>query len=178
MADRDRPHFDRQRAVTTDSDLHPLTEELSEAWWTNQRILLHLIDETPEEGMRCTLSKRGGRDVARQFGHLHDVRVWQLEKRAKALSEGLSTFPSKCSPSKEELREALEASAARIDTFLRDVLNGVPKRRGFKKGIFTTLSYFVAHESHHRGTILTTLKEKGHLPHKNARYAIWDWDRR
>lgn len=36
--------------------------------------------------MRGTLSKRGGRDVARQFTHLHNGH---LEKRAKDLSEEL-----------------------------------------------------------------------------------------
>ena len=66
----------------------------------------------------------------------------------------------------------------RMEEFLSDVLAGTPKRRGFRKGIFTTLSYFVAHESHHRGSILLTLKMSGHALEKDAAYAIWDWDRR
>jgi len=47
---------------------------------------------------------------------------------------------------------------------------------GFKKGIFTTLSYFIAHESHHRGSILLTLKEAGYNLDKDDRDAIWSWD--
>jgi uncharacterized damage-inducible protein DinB len=139
-----------------------MTEELLEAWRTNHRINLMLIDAIGEEGMRCTLSKRGGRDVARQFAHLHNVRIWQLERRAKDLAEGLVTFESKDSPSKDRLKEAMSASSSAVEQFLTGVLGGEAKRKGFKKGVFTTLSYFVAHESHHRGSILLTLKQSGH----------------
>ncbi len=153
-----------------------MREELLEAWRTNNRINLFLIDKISVAGMRCSLSKRGGRDVARQFAHMHDVRVWHLEKRARDLAEGLEKFASKVTPTKTQLRKALSASGEAVESFLEGVLAGEPKRRGFKKGIFTTLGYFVAHESHHRGNILLTLKECGHNIDKAAQYAIWGWD--
>lgn len=155
-----------------------MTEELLEAWRTNHRINLMLVDAISEEGMRCTLSKRGGRDVARQFAHLHNVRIWQLERRAKDLVAGLVTFESKDSPSKDRLKEALSASSSAVEQFLSGVLAGEAKRKGFQKGVFTTLSYFVAHESHHRGSILLTLKQSGHAVPKDVAFGIWDWDRR
>ena len=55
-----------------------MPEELLEAWRTNNRINLYLIDHISDEGMVSTLSKHGGRDVARQFAHMHNVRVWHL----------------------------------------------------------------------------------------------------
>ncbi len=79
-------------------------------------------------------------------------------------------------PSKAQLKKAFTASSRAVETFLEDVLAGAPKRKGFKKGIFTTLSYFIAHESHHRGSILLTLKEAGHNLNQADRYAIWSWD--
>jgi len=153
-----------------------VAEDLLEAWRTNNRINLYLIDHISAAGMKCTLSKRGGRDVARQFAHMHNVRVWHLEKRAKDLAEGLTTFSTKVTPGKGELRKALAASSTAVESFLGDVLAGKPKRRGFKKGVFTTLGYFIAHESHHRGNILLTLKECGHSLDKDLQYAIWGWD--
>lgn len=39
------------------------------------------------------------------------------------------------------------------------------------------LGYFIAHDSHHRGNILLTLKQCGHAPPQDVRYAIWDWDK-
>ncbi len=65
---------------------------------------------------------------------------------------------------------ALEAGW--VEFFLDGVLAGEPKRRGLKKGIFATLGYFVAHESHHRGNILLTLKECGHNIDKAARRTV------
>ena len=155
-----------------------MADDILEAWRTNNRINLLLLEHISAEGLRCTLSKRGGRDVARQFAHLHNVRIWHLEKRAKDLAEGLETFPSKDSPSREGLVTALTTSGEAVGAFLADVLAGESGRRGFKKGIFTTLSYFVAHESHHRGSILLTLKQCGHKVDKDIAYKIWDWDRR
>jgi uncharacterized damage-inducible protein DinB len=148
-----------------------MLEEILEAWRTNNRINLFLL-----EGLRCTLSKRGGRDVARQFAHLHDVRVYHLEKRAKDLAEGLVVFRSKESPSREAVKDALGASGLAVEALLSDVFSGKPKRRGFKKGIATQLAYFVSHESHHRGSILLTLKESGHKVDQETAYAIWAWD--
>ncbi len=157
-----------------------MRDELLEAWRTNNRINLFLLNHISAAGLKCTLSKRGGREVARQFAHLHDVRVYHLEKRAKDLSKGLTKFQSKGAdkviPKKSELKKALTASSAAIETFLGDVLEGAPKRRGFKKGIFTTLGYFIAHESHHRGSILLTLKQSGHKLDNKTAYAIWAWD--
>ncbi len=85
-------------------------DDLLEAWRTNHRINLFLIEKITEEGLRATLSKHGGRDVARQLAHMHDNRVWHLEKRAKDLAEGLDAFASKRSPPKAELVAAHEAS--------------------------------------------------------------------
>ena len=155
-----------------------MPDDTLEAWRTNNRISLFLIDRISAPGMRCTLSKRGGRGVAGQFGHMHNNRVWHLEKRAKDLAEGLDIFPPKTHPTKAALKKAFIASGNAIEAFLTDLAAGTPKRRGFKKGIPSALAYFVAHESHHRGTILLTLKECGHNLDQDTRYAIWGmWDK-
>lgn len=152
-------------------------EQLLEAWRTNNRINLFLIDEISDEGMKCTLSTRGGRNVVRQLCHVHNNRVYQLENRARDLAEGLVKFESKEEPGKARLKACLEASGERVEAYLRDVAEGVPQRRGFKKGVLTNLGYLIAHESHHRGSILLTLKQCGHGLGKAASYAIWNWDK-
>jgi len=154
-----------------------VVDQLLEAWHTNNRINLFLIDRITDEGLRCSLSSRGGRDVARQFAHMHDVRVWALQTRAKDLASGLKIFASKQSPDRSTLKSALTASAEAIGRFLTDLIAGKPKRRGAKKGWITHLSYFIAHESHHRGSILLTLKQAGHPLDQDTRYAIWNWDK-
>lgn len=153
-----------------------MTDDLLEAWRTHDRIHQLLLDGISDEGLRVTLSKRGGRDVAGQFAHVHNVRLWHLKKRARDLAEGLSTFPPKVRAERAALRQALEASGRRIGTFLQDVRAGEPGRRGFRQGLFTTFAYLVAHEAHHRGSILLTLKTAGHPVERSTRDRIWGWD--
>lgn len=152
-------------------------EQLIETWRTNNRILLFLIDHISDEGMKCTLSKRGGRNVVRQFAHLHNVRVWHLENRARDLAKDLHVFETHEEPGKERLKACLLASGARIETFIAESAAGRAKRRPSKKGIIATVGYFIAHESHHRGSILLTLKQCGHKLDQQTQYAIWDWDK-
>ena len=154
-----------------------LLPQLLEAWHTNNRINLFLVERIDEEGMKCTLSKRGGRNVVRQLAHLHNVRAWHLESRARDLSKGLHVFATQDEPDKKTLAAALTASADAIATFLTRCVTGEGKARPSKKGVISTLAYFVGHEAHHRGSILLTLKQCGHRLEQEASYAIWDWDK-
>ncbi|MCH7703713.1 MAG: hypothetical protein IIB61_01260 [Planctomycetes bacterium] len=63
-----------------------MKKELIEAWRTNNRINLLLIERISNDGMKSTLSVRGGRGVAGELAHMHNNRVSQVEKRAKDLA--------------------------------------------------------------------------------------------
>jgi len=108
---------------------------------------------------------------------MHTNRVWQLQKRAPDLAEGLVIYDAKWEPVRAELLASHRASADAVERLLIGQLRGEPRRRGFKRGVLTTLCYFVSHESHHRGRILLTLKVSGETLDKTATYRLWDWDR-
>ena len=91
---------------------------------------------------------------------MHDIRGWAANPGD--LATGLAVFASKESPDRNTLKSALSASCDGIGLFLADLVAGKPKRRGFKKGWISYLSYFIAHESHHRGSIILTLKQIGY----------------
>jgi len=153
-----------------------MKDELVEAWRTNHRINMMLIDKISAAGMLATLSVRGGRGVAGELAHMHNIRCMHVEKRAKALGTGLTKFPTGVVPTKAQLRQAMKRSTDAVESLLVGVYEKRPKHRGFKKGIFTTLAYFVAHEAHHRGRILLTLKVSKNTLDKNTQMAIWGWD--
>ena len=153
-----------------------MIDELLIAWRTNHDVTLTLLDAVSVDGMSCSLSTRGGRTVCRQFAHLHNVRIYQLEGRAKTLAEGAIKFPGKDEPGHEALREALDDTAERIEEWFERVDAGDKGFRAMPGGLPTTLGYLIAHESHHRGSILLTLKQSGHPVEKATRDGIWDWN--
>ena len=154
-----------------------MIEELLETWRINERVNLRLIGHISDEGMQCTLSRRGGRNVVRQFAHIHNARLHQLEARAKPLAQGARGFATHDEPGRDALAAALEDSSRRVEQWIRKAGEGAPKIRTFKRGLVANIAYLIAHESHHRGSILLTLKQCGHRLDPAAQYSIWDWDR-
>lgn len=154
-----------------------MIDEVVEAWRINHRVNRRLIEGISDTGMRCTLSKRGGRNVVRQFTHIHYVRLFQLKRRAKALAERARTFETQEVPGRSALVAALEDSSRRIEKWIRLAGEGVTGIRTFKRGLVPTVGYLISHESHHRGIILLTLKECGEPVDKRIRDGIWDWNR-
>jgi len=152
-------------------------DDVIEALRTNERINLMLFDAIDDKGMCCTLSARGGRDVLRQFAHLHDVRRMQIEKRGRKLGITLETFPADRPPTRAGVRAALVASGKALERFFAGFDAG--ETRPMPTGAGHTLAYFVAHDAHHRGNILLTLKACGHTVPKDVRFGLWGaWSRR
>jgi uncharacterized damage-inducible protein DinB len=64
-----------------------------------------------------------------------------------------------------------------VKGFIEECCTGERKKHGFKKGIGVSVGNLIAHESHHRGSILLTLKQCGQEVDSKTQYAIWDWDK-
>jgi uncharacterized damage-inducible protein DinB len=146
--------------------LAELTEEndmidnLIEAWQVNHRVTLKVVDGLPDEAFMATLSKRGGRDIARQLAHVNSVRQAWLRKADHP--EAVRQFTKDESPSREALREEFNTSSEAVERMLRRCYSDGGKVGDFKRDVCVLLGYLIAHESHHRGSILLTAKQCGH----------------
>ena len=136
-----------------------------------------LIDAISEEGFNCTLSKRGGRNVALQFAHIHDVRLRWLERRARDLLAGQTKIDKTGSVNRALLRKRLSESGEAVAKVIERGIENGGETKGFSRGVITMLGYMIAHDSHHRGSILLTLKQCGHKLPTEIQHGIWDWNR-
>ncbi len=151
--------------------------QIIETWMINNRVNLMLIDAISDEGMECTLSKKGGRNVALQFAHIHNLRLWRLENYAKRLMEGQAEIDKEAHIGKDLLKERLCQSAEAMAQWIAHGVDEYGKIKGFKKGVIPMLGYMIAHEAHHRGNIILTLKQSGHKVPQEIQYGIWDWNK-
>lgn len=151
-----------------------MKSQIIETWQINNRVNLMLLDAIDDEALGCTLSERGGGKVGSQFAHLHNLRLWRLERYAKAAPRERigKDHALDCDLLKACLSESADAIAAWLETGTDDQ----GKIRGFKRGVVPMLGYMIAHEAHHRGNIMLTLRQCGHRIPKDIRYGIWAWN--
>jgi len=155
-----------------------MLEQLVESWQVNHRVTLKLLNALSDDALQATLSKRGGRDVARQLAHMHESRLMFAELTSKTNREAkLPHFAKGESPAKRQLRDALEVSSRGVETSIREGWANGGKLPGFKRGVIPFVGYLIAHESHHRGSILLTLKQTGHKLTDELRWGLWDWNK-
>jgi uncharacterized damage-inducible protein DinB len=162
-------------AGVTSPPLAP-ADALLDTWAIHNRIHLYLLDALSDDALRGQLTS-GGRDVAHQFAHVHNVRLMWLTAAAPELLLGLESFDKDSAPSGEQLAAALTASSQAISALLQRGLES-GRVKSFKPHPIAFFGYLIAHESSHRGEIGVALTQAGHrLPNKIA-YGLWEWGSR
>ena len=154
-----------------------MKEQLHEAWRTNNKIDLLFVELIDDEAMNKTLSARGGRTVYQQLVHMHNVRMQWLDIVAKEFSRKYKMIGKNDPYNKELLFEAFEGSGKGIEEFIDKSWEKDGKVSNFKKGLIPFVSYLIAHEGHHRGNILLTLKQCGVKIPDELKWGIWDWNK-
>ncbi len=156
-----------------------LEDQILSTWYENNGVNLEILETISEEALAWTTSKRGGGTIGYQFTHIHNVRFWRLETAAKDL-----LLPNEESVKVEipletaNIKRLLLQSADQFAQYLkRGIDNNFMMKRKSEGGVLKTLTRVVAHEAHHRGNIMLTLKIHGYKFPDNLKWNIWDWSR-
>jgi uncharacterized damage-inducible protein DinB len=154
-----------------------MKEQLIDAWRINNRMNLLFIDNINDEGMQKKLSTRGGRTVYLQLVHVHTVRLTWMEVAAKDIFKKYEQLDKEATYDKKLLRKSFEESGKAIEEFIERSWDEGGKVKGFKKGLIPMIGYFIAHEAHHRGHAMLTLKQCGVKLPEVLKWGLWEWDR-
>lgn len=156
-----------------------IQEQVLSTWYENNGVNLEILETIPDEALTWTTSKRGGGTIGYQFTHIHNVRFWTLEASAKDLLLPNETSIKVETPvEKSNIRRLLLQSADQIAQYLqRGIDNNLMMKRKGDGGVIHKLSRMIAHEAHHRGNIMLTLKLQGYKIPDNLKWNIWDWSR-
>jgi len=132
----------------------------------------------PDEGLQAvTLLKTGqpskGRNVARVFSHMHEVRCSRLERAGVA--GDLPRIDGKEVPGRAWLRDALASSGEACADLVRGAYGTEAPIKGWKRSPALLLAYWIAHEAHHRGQIAQALKQSGVRPPDEVSYGTWGY---
>jgi len=151
-------------------------KELIESWQIHNRINIYLLDAIDENYLN-DLSASKGRNVGEQFAHIHNVRLMWLKAASPELLEKQNKIEKPNKITRKLLTAELNKSAEAISKLLSQGFAD-KKIKGFKPHPSAFFGYLVAHESHHRGQIVLSLKQSGHPLDKKTQYAIWEWGSR
>ena len=154
-----------------------MKEQLIEAWRINNRMNILLIDNVDDSGLQKTLSIRGGRTIYVQLVHVHNVRLGWLEVSAKDIFDKYTKLDKEKAFDRKRLRKAFEESGKAIEELIDKSWENDGKVKGFKKGLIPMIAYFIAHEGHHRGHAMLTLKQTGVKVPDSLKWGLWEWDK-
>jgi uncharacterized damage-inducible protein DinB len=159
---------------------------LLDAWRTNNRVTVFLVENLPKEVWEATVPGAPRRTVRMIAGHIHNARCTWIKTLGKEFGIAAPRAVNRQKVGRKELIRALGHSSGGMVSLLElgfDRGGTIPMSsayvwRNLPLDVGHVLSYFVAHEGHHRGQIVMLARQLGHRLPVEVTGGLWQWSKR
>jgi uncharacterized damage-inducible protein DinB len=159
---------------------------LLDAWRTNNRVTVFLVEHLTPELWKATVPGKPRRTVRMIAGHLHNARCMWIKTLGKEHGIAVPRAVNRYQVEPHELIRALGHSSRGLISLLTlgcDRGGVIPVSssytwRNLPLDVAHVLTYFVAHEGHHRGQIVMLARQLGYRLPAEVAGGLWHWSKR
>jgi len=163
-----------------------LREMLLAAWRTNNRVNVFLVEHLPHELWGASVPGAPRRTVRMIAGHIHNARCMWIKTLGKEHGIVVPRTVERHKVDPKQLIAALGRSSRSIISLLKlglDRGGTIPISlsyawRNLPLDVGHVLTYFVAHEAHHRGQIVMIARQLGYRLPVEVTGGLWQWSKR
>jgi len=161
-------------------------DALLAAWTTSTRANTYLIEQIPTALWSAPIPGVGSRTIREIAAHLHNARCRWIKTLGKEHGIAVPARVDQRSVTRKQLVSALAKSSRGIAAILQlGARRGgqVPPSKGYtwrnlSLDVVHVLTYFVAHEAHHRGQIVMAARQLNHRFSNTVMAGLWRWQTR
>jgi uncharacterized damage-inducible protein DinB len=163
-----------------------LRETLLDAWKTNNRVTVFLIENLPAGLWEASMPGAPRRTIRMLAGHIHNARCMWLKTLGKEHGIAVPRPVNRYKVTPRELAGALARSGEGIRRLLEfgcDQGGRIPPTasyvwRNLPLDVGHVLSYLIAHEGHHRGQIVMLARQLDYRLPAEITNGLWHWTKR
>ncbi len=159
-----------------------LRDSLLAAWRTNHRVTCDLIELLPEELWDAAIPGMPRKSVRTIVAHLHNARCTWIRTLGREHGVKAPAQVDRNKATQRQLLAALKRSGVAMEELFKLGLESgeLPPSKGYvwrnlSLDLGHVVTYFIAHEAHHRGQIAMVARQTGHRLPGVVQGRLWLW---